>query len=993
MTSVLPSSSSPASGLPQSALLKQGGDGGAPQPQYSQLAYQQQRQQGGALDSSASSSAVAGSPHRPTSAPPDLDLSSTNVFAFGLRSFQHFRHESAAPHTRHPRGTAAPPPPHPRTAECRADCLSRLRVCVSAEASGGNGGSGSADGGQLSAPGRQVLVDDAQPNLWPSAASSPSSTRHLSSQAQAQSSFLASQSSHSSHPPSQSAHFLGRTPGETDDDIAQLQLQQAVDALSLQDGLSHRHPAGAVGSHMHAQALASAHGSGSSTAAGAPLYGNGADAVAPSSDDVSSAYLYNLNLQQSLLSSLNLSALSPGQLQLLQQQMQRLNAAPPPMDEQQKQLQQLQHQQQLLMQQHRMHMQAGAYQRGLYTQQQQLLQGGQRGYRGGGVPDERGMRGGGMNGDRTSTGRRGRDGDRQHFPRSQGKFGNGGGGKPYRGGGYGYGQQQEYGANAHGEDKALLSPHRPLSPAGASHYGPAGTTEESFTSSLVAQFSSASTLEELTGHIYLIAKDQYGCRLLQRMLDERTPPGLVDAVFGEVYEHINELMTDAFGNYLIQKLLEQCHESQRLAIISRTSPDLVAIALNMHGTRAVQKIVETVGSVKEVEVVVAALRSSVVTLIKDLNGNHVIQRCLHHLSSADNQFIFDAVSRHCVSVSTHKHGCCVLQRCIDYATPPQRRQIVQEVVNNALELMTDAFGNYIVQYVLDLGEQQVSAGIIANLLGHVSSLSVQKFSSNVVEKCLELASDKLRARMIDELMSAERLPRLLSDPYANYVLQKALTVCKRQQFERLVAAIKPHLAQLRHTSFGKRIQHKIVRKFPHLGQALDQDDLEAAQPQPLYSGPQQGQGQRSGYAHGGGLGGGAALPGYGALSPNSAFHHSLQQQQQHALTQTAGTLSFNSAGGLQGVSGGSFNGLSELDRQSRPHSSLSFHSAPPGLPQPMGSGAAAQPLLPGMPQLLAYPPATSHSSNAGGQVKQLHHRGPAGGLAIGQHSAFSRQII
>ena len=34
------------------------------------------------------------SPHRPTSAPPDLELNSTNVFSFGLNSYS-FRKESA----------------------------------------------------------------------------------------------------------------------------------------------------------------------------------------------------------------------------------------------------------------------------------------------------------------------------------------------------------------------------------------------------------------------------------------------------------------------------------------------------------------------------------------------------------------------------------------------------------------------------------------------------------------------------------------------------------------------------------------------------------------------------------------------------------------------------------------------------------------------------------------------------------------------------------
>lgn len=205
----------------------------------------------------------------------------------------------------------------------------------------------------------------------------------------------------------------------------------------------------------------------------------------------------------------------------------------------------------------------------------------------------------------------------------------------------------------------------------------------------------------------------------------------------------------------------------------------------------------------------------------------MIQRCLHHLSSKDNQFIIDAVSKHCVSVATHKHGCCVLQRTIDYATTPQRKQLVQEIVANALELVQDAFGNYVVQYVLDLGEPSIAHGILQNLLGHISALSVQKFSSNVIEKLLELSSDKLRAKIIDELISPERLPRLLQDPYANYVIQKALGVSKKAQFERLVAIIKPHLLALRNTNFGKRIQSKILKKFPDLNLGAGQFDASA----------------------------------------------------------------------------------------------------------------------------------------------------------------------
>jgi hypothetical protein len=78
--------------------------------------------------------------------------------------------------------------------------------------------------------------------------------------------------------------------------------------------------------------------------------------------------------------------------------------------------------------------------------------------------------------------------------------------------------------------------------------------------------------------------------------------------------------------------------------------------------------------------------AGVVSLIKDLNGNHVVQRCLQRLGPEDSQFIYDAASAHCVEIATHRHGCCVLQRCIDFATPSQKKELIERIAENALAL-------------------------------------------------------------------------------------------------------------------------------------------------------------------------------------------------------------------------------------------------------------------------------------------------------------------
>lgn len=92
------------------------------------------------------------------------------------------------------------------------------------------------------------------------------------------------------------------------------------------------------------------------------------------------------------------------------------------------------------------------------------------------------------------------------------------------------------------------------------------------------------TLKEVEGHIYGIAKDQHGCRFLQRKFEEGISED-VQKIFVEIIDHVVELMTDPFGNYLVQKLLEVCDEVQRMEILYKVTgkDQLVTISLNMHG--------------------------------------------------------------------------------------------------------------------------------------------------------------------------------------------------------------------------------------------------------------------------------------------------------------------------------------------------------------------------------------------------------------------------
>lgn len=150
-----------------------------------------------------------------------------------------------------------------------------------------------------------------------------------------------------------------------------------------------------------------------------------------------------------------------------------------------------------------------------------------------------------------------------------------------------------------------------------------------------ARFSNVK-LEQLQGEILGLCKDQHGCRYLQKKLEERNPEH-IQVIFIETYLHVVELMTDPFGNYLCQKLLEFCNDDQRTILINNAAPEMVKIALNSHGTRALQKMIEFINTQEQIQTVITALNDKVVELIQDLNGNHVIQKCLNRLSATDAQ--------------------------------------------------------------------------------------------------------------------------------------------------------------------------------------------------------------------------------------------------------------------------------------------------------------------------------------------------------------------
>ena len=277
--------------------------------------------------------------------------------------------------------------------------------------------------------------------------------------------------------------------------------------------------------------------------------------------------------------------------------------------------------------------------------------------------------------------------------------------------------------------------------------------------------------------------------------------------------NLSALMCDSFANYTCQKLFERCDEAQLLAAVRALAADALAVACNVHGTRAMQKLIDVLTTPAEMALMRSVLQPHVLALVLDPNGNHVVQRVLHKFPPEQSQFIYTIITDEAVMdrVSTDRYGCCVVQRALDYADDAQKAHVVAKVVEHSYALMQDAYGNYVIQYVLEMPEPGIATRFARHLRGRFVELAMQKFSSNAVERVLNSGEKEARDIVLEELMASDQMATLLQDPYANYVVQTALTTADDAQHKRLVALIIPHQAVFRSTLYGKRIMAKLYR--------------------------------------------------------------------------------------------------------------------------------------------------------------------------------------
>ncbi|KAJ0108682.1 hypothetical protein J7T55_015116 [Diaporthe amygdali] len=302
-------------------------------------------------------------------------------------------------------------------------------------------------------------------------------------------------------------------------------------------------------------------------------------------------------------------------------------------------------------------------------------------------------------------------------------------------------------------------------------------------------------LRDIFGYVTDFAGDQQGSRFLQ----EKIPGSNSDdkqRIFDEILVNANQMMTDVFGNYIVQKLFEYGTLVQKKLLAAKMQGNVVDLSMNIYGCRCIQEALNYILVEQQVEIA-NELEPDIIRLMQGVHSNHVVQKVLTKLPRERIDFVYDAVRGKVYTLSTQQYACRVIQRMIEQGTEADRAFILDEFHQVAHKLVTDDWGNYVVQAVIKQGGDQARSEVIRICIDQFLAFSKQKVASNVMEHCIQFGSEEDRLEIYNLIMTTRTedgtglLQAMWKDQFANYVVRVEQETLIRESRPYYLARKKP----------------------------------------------------------------------------------------------------------------------------------------------------------------------------------------------------------
>ncbi|CAD8137388.1 unnamed protein product [Paramecium pentaurelia] len=204
-------------------------------------------------------------------------------------------------------------------------------------------------------------------------------------------------------------------------------------------------------------------------------------------------------------------------------------------------------------------------------------------------------------------------------------------------------------------------------------------------------------------HILELSKNQYACRVVQKMIEfVKDSHELIQSLIKTLYPHINQLLNDLNGNYVLLSCFEILDKSTLLFIIPQIEECITILSKQTYGCRLIQRVLELY-PLEITQRILDILISIAYQLCYQEFGNYIIQYLLRSGPQKEKSLICQIIKENFEQLSSNKFGSNTVEKYLDLMGPSQIIKNLCTQSNNQFvfyNLSIHPFGNYVMKKVL-----------------------------------------------------------------------------------------------------------------------------------------------------------------------------------------------------------------------------------------------------------------------------------------------------
>ncbi|WBW73827.1 meiotic pumilio family RNA-binding protein Mpf1 [Schizosaccharomyces osmophilus] len=307
--------------------------------------------------------------------------------------------------------------------------------------------------------------------------------------------------------------------------------------------------------------------------------------------------------------------------------------------------------------------------------------------------------------------------------------------------------------------------------------------------------------------------DQSASLYLQQKLksdDQNMKHALIQCILPLSYT----LMTNKFGNFLIQKCLEQCDERQLGEFAQQLKAHITELSTNAFGSHVVQKSFEIYPERFATSLIDQLMEQLPETLLQR-HSCHVWQKFLETRRKSCAIGTMDTFNEkltgNWTQIAMSEMGSLVVQTIFENCKEQEKRPCLDEIIENTHSIISGQWGNWVIQHIIEHGSKDDQETVFLDILRNVEFYSTNQYASKVVERALRVNNRTFFNDYVALITEPQDkwgrilLMDIASSQYGNYIVQHLLHAATPFQKRLLAELLRKHMVSLRGYKHGQKI--------------------------------------------------------------------------------------------------------------------------------------------------------------------------------------------